>query len=108
MSRARWKHTAGIVHHSNLYNKCDSQAEEHEKKLRHIVEDIPIKIKNQSGSSAGAGSSEFYIYRNVRATSYDMSVIEQCMQRCSCLGLIVYHFLYLSLLTDASLPSCEH
>ena len=42
------------------------QAEEHDKKLRHVVEDIPIKIRHLSGSSAGAGSGEFHIYRKVR------------------------------------------
>lgn len=41
-------------------------AEEHEQKLKHIMEKVPINIRHLQGSSAGAGSGEFHIYRNAR------------------------------------------
>eukprot|EP00892_Ulva_mutabilis_P007533 jgi/Ulvmu1/5151/UM021_0168.1 len=43
-----------------------AQAKDHEAKLKHIMESIPIKIRHLQGSSAGAGSGEFHIYRNAR------------------------------------------
>ena len=72
------QHSAVIVEAAPL------QAEEHDKKLRHIVEDIPIKIKNQSGSSAGAGSGEFYIYRNVRPAYVRASRSACCVAQLAC------------------------
>ncbi len=42
------------------------QAEELDKKLRHIVEDVPDRVYHIMGSNAGASSGEFHVYRHSR------------------------------------------
>lgn len=49
-----------------------AQADEHGKKLQHIMDTVPIKIKLTQGSCAGAGSGEFHIYRKVSTACFSV------------------------------------
>lgn len=60
---------------------CYPQAEELDKKLRHIVEEVPNRTYHIMGSNAGAGSGEFHTYRHVRCWLY--SYIEHRYFFCS-------------------------
>lgn len=45
--------------------------EELETKLRRILEHVPVRISNTSGSSAGSGSGDFHQYRQMRRREQD-------------------------------------
>ncbi|XP_072969915.1 uncharacterized protein [Typha angustifolia] len=45
--------------------------EELEVKLRRIMENVPVRVSNTSGSSAGSGSGDFHQYRQMRRKEQD-------------------------------------
>lgn len=46
-------------------------AEELEVKLRRIIDHVPVRVSNTSGSSAGSGSGDFHQYRQMRRKEQD-------------------------------------
>ncbi|CAD5191911.1 unnamed protein product [Musa acuminata subsp. malaccensis] len=45
--------------------------EDLEVKLRRIMENVPVRVSNTSGSSAGSGSGDFHQYRQMRRKEQD-------------------------------------
>ncbi|XP_068663543.1 uncharacterized protein [Aristolochia californica] len=45
--------------------------EDLEIKLRRIIENVPVRVGNTSGSSAGSGSGDFHQYRQMRRKEQD-------------------------------------
>ncbi|KAG5254140.1 hypothetical protein OIU77_016596 [Salix suchowensis] len=45
--------------------------EDLELKLRRILENVPVRVSNTSGSSAGSGSGDFHQYRQMRRKEQD-------------------------------------
>lgn len=45
--------------------------EDLELKLRRIIDNIPVRVSNTSGSSAGSGSGDFHQYRQMRRKEQD-------------------------------------
>ncbi|KAI8554560.1 hypothetical protein RHMOL_Rhmol05G0108000 [Rhododendron molle] len=45
--------------------------EDLEVKLRRILENVPVRVSNTSGSSAGSGSGDFHQYRQMRRKEQD-------------------------------------
>ncbi|EFJ36625.1 hypothetical protein SELMODRAFT_403186 [Selaginella moellendorffii] len=48
-----------------------AEDEDLEIKLRRITEQVPVRISNTSGSSAGSGSGDFHQYRQMRRREQD-------------------------------------
>lgn len=46
-------------------------AEDLEVKLRRIIDHVPVRVSNTSGSSAGSGSGDFHQYRQMRRKEQD-------------------------------------
>ncbi|GMJ12831.1 hypothetical protein HRI_004952300 [Hibiscus trionum] len=47
------------------------EEEDLEVKLRRIIENVPVRVNNTSGSSAGSGSGDFHQYRQMRRKEQD-------------------------------------
>merc|ERR1712183_1189835 len=47
------------------------EEEDLEVKLRRIVDNVPVRVSNTSGSSAGSGSGDFHQYRQMRRKEQD-------------------------------------
>eukprot|EP00252_Welwitschia_mirabilis_P018204 TRINITY_DN40475_c0_g1_i1.p1 TRINITY_DN40475_c0_g1~~TRINITY_DN40475_c0_g1_i1.p1 ORF type:complete len:183 (+),score=56.96 TRINITY_DN40475_c0_g1_i1:111-659(+) len=47
------------------------EEEDLEVKLRRIIEHVPVRVSNTSGSSAGSGSGDFHQYRQMRRKEQD-------------------------------------
>ncbi|XAR72937.1 hypothetical protein NMG60_11019747 [Bertholletia excelsa] len=47
------------------------EEEDLEIKLRRIIEHVPVRVSNTSGSSAGSGSGDFHQYRQMRRKEQD-------------------------------------
>ncbi|KAL5563586.1 hypothetical protein UlMin_033333 [Ulmus minor] len=47
------------------------EEEDIEIKLRRILENVPVRVNNTSGSSAGSGSGDFHQYRQMRRKEQD-------------------------------------
>ncbi|KAJ0076884.1 hypothetical protein Patl1_35455 [Pistacia atlantica] len=47
------------------------EEEDIEIKLRRIMENVPVRVSNTSGSSAGSGSGDFHQYRQMRRKEQD-------------------------------------
>lgn len=47
------------------------EEEDLEVKLRRIIECVPVRVSNTSGSSAGSGSGDFHQYRQMRRKEQD-------------------------------------
>ncbi|KAF8404953.1 hypothetical protein HHK36_009848 [Tetracentron sinense] len=55
------------------YIKADPKEDEEdlEVKLRRIIDNVPVRVSNTSGSSAGSGSGDFHQYRQMRRKEQD-------------------------------------
>ncbi|KAJ7517301.1 hypothetical protein O6H91_21G017600 [Diphasiastrum complanatum] len=60
-----------LVTHSAEGQDLRQDTEDLEVKLRRITEQVPVRISNTSGSSAGSGSGDFHQYRQMRRREQD-------------------------------------
>ncbi|KAL3699104.1 hypothetical protein R1sor_017126 [Riccia sorocarpa] len=60
-----------IVEYKEEDSTRKDDAEDLEEKLRRISEQVPVRISNTSGSSAGSGSGDFHQYRQMRRREQD-------------------------------------
>ncbi|KAG9135038.1 hypothetical protein Leryth_011552 [Lithospermum erythrorhizon] len=51
--------------------KAPEEDEDLEIKLRRIIDCVPVRVSNTSGSSAGSGSGDFHQYRQMRRKEQD-------------------------------------
>ncbi|KAK1418237.1 hypothetical protein QVD17_27380 [Tagetes erecta] len=49
----------------------NQEEEDLEVKLRRIIDHVPVRVNNTSGSSAGSGSGDFHQYRQMRRKEQD-------------------------------------
>ncbi|XP_042493433.1 PRKR-interacting protein 1 homolog [Macadamia integrifolia] len=49
----------------------NEEEEDLEVKLRRIIDHVPVRVSNTSGSSAGSGSGDFHQYRQMRRKEQD-------------------------------------
>ncbi|KAF9626698.1 hypothetical protein IFM89_038793 [Coptis chinensis] len=52
-------------------SKPVKEEEDLEIKLRRIIDNVPVRVNNTSGSSAGSGSGDFHQYRQMRRKEQD-------------------------------------
>ncbi|XP_071729955.1 uncharacterized protein [Rutidosis leptorrhynchoides] len=50
---------------------ANQEDEDLEVKLRRIIDHVPVRVNNTSGSSAGSGSGDFHQYRQMRRKEQD-------------------------------------
>ncbi|XP_008812827.1 PRKR-interacting protein 1 [Phoenix dactylifera] len=60
-----------IVEHGKGGAVLREDEEDLEVKLRRIMENVPVRVSNTSGSSAGSGSGDFHQYRQMRRKEQD-------------------------------------
>ncbi|KAK7357648.1 hypothetical protein VNO80_16943 [Phaseolus coccineus] len=61
--------SSAIVEYTPVVFK--EEEEDLEVKLRRIIDNVPVRVSNTSGSSAGSGSGDFHQYRQMRRKEQD-------------------------------------
>ncbi|KAL4188304.1 hypothetical protein AMTRI_Chr08g201790 [Amborella trichopoda] len=60
-----------IVEYKPALPPLKEEEEDLEVKLRRIIDHVPVRVSNTSGSSAGSGSGDFHQYRQMRRKEQD-------------------------------------